>query len=100
MTQAEYDLFLGPEAGPAVLRPTESGPAGRDTFQGTILLLLELRARGWIRLPDGRITRDGDGKAMAGRPCDLTAAGRRALEDDRGLRPRPLGPYMRTVYER
>jgi hypothetical protein len=89
MTQAEYDLLVRLETGPAVLRPTEPGPAGRDAFQGIVLLLLELRVRGWIRLPDGRITRDGDGKAMLAGPCDLTEAGRRALEDDRRLGPRP-----------
>jgi hypothetical protein len=89
MTQAEYDLLLRPQTGPAVLRPTEPGPAGRDAFQGTISLLLELRARGWIRLPDGRISRDRDGMAMLAGPCDLTEAGRRALEDDRRLGPRP-----------
>ena len=88
MTQAEYDLLLRLETGPAVLRPTEWA-AGRDAFQGTILLILELRAKGWIRLPDGRITRDGEGKAMLAGPCDLTEAGRGALKDDRRLGPRP-----------
>jgi hypothetical protein len=89
MTQAEYDLLLRLETCPAVLRPTDPEAAGRDAFQGIIVLLLELRARGWIRLPDGRITRGADGKAMLAGPCDLTAAGRRALEDDRRLGPRP-----------
>ena len=89
MTQAEQDMLLRLETGPAVLHPTEPGPAGRDAFQGIILLLLELRARGWIRLLDERITRDEDGQAILAGPCDLTAAGRRALEDDRRLGPRP-----------
>jgi hypothetical protein len=89
MTQPEYDLLLRLETGPAVLRPTESGSEGREAFQATVLLLLELRARGWVRVPDGRIARDAEGKAILAGPCDLTEAGRRALEDDRRLGPRP-----------
>lgn len=89
MTQAEYDLLLHLATGPAVFHPTEPGPEGREAFQWTVVRLLELRARGWIRLPDGRIARDVDGKAMLVGPCDLTEAGRRALEDDRRIGPRP-----------
>ena len=90
MTQTEYDLLLRLETGPAVLRPTESGPEGREAFQATVLLLLELRAQGWVRIPDGRIARDAEDKAMLAGPCDLTEAGRRALADNRRLGPRPL----------
>jgi hypothetical protein len=88
MTQAEYDLLLRLETGPTVFHPTEPGPEGREPFQWTVVRLLELRARGWIRLLDGRIPRDEDGRAILAGPCDLTAAGRRALEDDRQPGPR------------
>ena len=88
MTQEEYDLLLRLEAGPAVFQPTEPGPEGREAFQWTVVRLLELRARGWIQLQDGRITRDEDGRAILAGPCELTAAGRRALEDDPPLGPR------------
>ena len=54
MTQAEYDLLLRLETSPAVFRPTESGPEGREAFQATVLLLLKLRAQGWVRILDGR----------------------------------------------
>ena len=89
MTQAEQDMLLRLETGPAVFHPTAPGPEGREAFQWTVVRLLELRARGWIRLLDERITRDEDGQAILAGPCDLTAAGRRALEDDRRLGPRP-----------
>jgi hypothetical protein len=89
MTQVEYDLLLLLETGPVVLHPTEPGPEGREAFQWTVVRLLEFRARGWIRLQDGGITRDADGRAILAGPCDLTAAGRLALEDDRRLGPRP-----------
>lgn len=89
MTQEEYDLLLRLEAGPADFHPTEPGPEGREAFQWTVVRLLGLRARGWIRLPDGKIVRDVDGKAMLAGPCDLTEAGRRALEDDPPRGPRP-----------
>jgi hypothetical protein len=89
MTQAEYDLLLRLETGPAIFDPTEPGTDGHEAFQWTVVRLLELRARGWIRLPDGGITRDADGKATLAGPCHLTEAGRRALEDDRRLGPRP-----------
>jgi hypothetical protein len=61
---------------------------GRDAFQPTVDLLLQLRSQGWIRVPDGRISRDGAGQVMLVGPCDLTEAGRRALEQDRHLGPR------------
>ena len=49
-------MLLHLETGPAVFHP-EPGPAGREAFQWTLVRLLELRARGWIRLLDERITR-------------------------------------------
>jgi hypothetical protein len=41
MTQDECDLLLRLETGPAVLRPTEPGPEGREAFQWTVVRLLE-----------------------------------------------------------
>ena len=49
---------------------------------------MSLLSQGWIRLPDGRITRDRGGKVLLVGPCDLTEAGRQALEQDRSLGPR------------
>jgi hypothetical protein len=50
--------------------------------------LRRLRDRGLLRLDEGRIMKNQLGRyLMAGR-CDLTEAGRRALEDDRRLEPR------------
>jgi hypothetical protein len=95
MTQAEYELLVRLETGPSVLRPIESVPEGRERFQSTVLLLLELRAKGWVRVPDGRVARNAEGEAILAGPCDLTEAGRRALEDDRRLGPRPSGSYER-----
>ncbi len=88
MTQSEYELLVRIEGGDSVLRPDDPGPGGRDAFQPTIELLLKLRARGWVRVPDSAIPRDPADKAMQAGPCDLTAAGRRALEDDRRMGPR------------
>jgi hypothetical protein len=51
--------------------------------------LRSLRDRGLIRLPDSRIMRGQDGRILGAGPCDLTAAGREALERDRRLGPRP-----------
>jgi hypothetical protein len=88
MTQPEYELLVRLESGEAVFRPSESGALGRDAFQSTVELLLQLRSQGWVRVPDGRIARDGAGQLMLVGPCDLTEAGRRALELDRQLGPR------------
>ena len=50
--------------------------------------LLDLRGRELIRLPESRIMRSLTGEVLAVGPCDLTDAGRRALEEDRRLGPR------------
>jgi hypothetical protein len=89
MTQAEYELLTQIEQGTTVFRPGELGPGTDRAFTRTFDLLLALRQHGWIRLPDGRITRDVAGRVMLAGPCDLTEAGRLALEQDRSLGPRP-----------
>jgi hypothetical protein len=50
--------------------------------------LVELRERGLLRLEDGRIMKTQQGRYLMAGPCDLTVAGRRALEHDRRLGPR------------
>jgi hypothetical protein len=89
MTQAEYELLTRIEQGTTTFRPGELGPGIDGAFTRTFELLLALRQHGWIRLPDGRITRDVGGRVMLAGPCDLTEAGRQALERDRSLGPRP-----------
>ena len=88
MTQEEYDLLTKIEQGTAVFRQ-DVGP-GLDAAFGRIFdVLMVLRSQGLIRLPDGRVMRDRAGRVMMAGPCDLTEAGRRALEDDRRWGPRP-----------
>ena len=89
MTQAEYDVLAAIEEGASVFRPENVGPGIEATFQRTFEVLLALRSQGWIRMPDGRIARDRAGRIMLAGPCDLTDAGRKALEHDRQLGPRP-----------
>ena len=77
------------EQGTSVFRPDELGPGVEGPFTRMLERLIELRTQGWIRLPEGRITRDRAGRVLLVGPCDLTEAGRRALEQDRSLGPRP-----------
>jgi hypothetical protein len=58
-------------------------------FDALVERLLGLRARGLLRLDDGRIMKSQLGRYLTAGPCDLTEAGRQALECDRGLGPRP-----------
>jgi hypothetical protein len=51
--------------------------------------LISLRERGLLRLDDGRIMMTEQGKYLMAGPCDLTNAGRGALDQDRRLGPRP-----------
>jgi len=88
MTQAEYDVLTAIEEGVSMFRPQDLGPGVDVSFDRTLEVLLALRGQGWIRLPDGRIARDRAGRVMLAGPCDLTEAGRRALEHDRRLGPR------------
>jgi hypothetical protein len=88
MTQGEYELLTKMEQGTSVFRPEELGPGVEGPFSRILELLMSLRSQGWIRLPDGRIMRDHTGRILLAGPCDLTEAGRKALEQDRRLGPR------------
>jgi hypothetical protein len=96
MTQAEYELLTRIEQGTSTFRPAEPGPGIDGAFTRRFELLLALRQQGWIRLPDGRITRDRTGRVMLAGPRDLTDAGREALERDRSLGPRPRTSHVPT----
>jgi hypothetical protein len=76
------------EQGGGTCRPTEPGAGSRAAFAEVVAQLLAIRAQQWIRLPETRIMLDGHGQPMMAGPCDLTEAGRRALEQDRSLGPR------------
>jgi hypothetical protein len=89
MDDEEFRLLARIECGDSVFRPTEQTPEARQSFHTTVARLLELRSSGWIRLPEGRISRGEDGTYMMVGPCDLTAAGIEALKQDRRLGPRP-----------
>ena len=61
---------------------------GGEDFEGLVQQLRSLRDRGMIRLAEGRIMQSEKGRYLGAGPCDLTAAGRKALEEDRRLGPR------------
>ena len=86
--QLDFDLLTRLEAGESVFRPAGQTENARALFAETVERLLKLRARGWVRFPDGRIARNEQGAYLMVGPCDLTEAGRRALADDRRLGPR------------
>jgi hypothetical protein len=88
MTQAQYELLTKIEQGTNVFRP-DPGPGVDHAFTTLLERLIELRVQGWIRLPEGRIMRDRGGRVLLVGPLDLTEAGRRVLEQDRRLGPRP-----------
>ena len=66
-------------------RPADA--AGGD-FEALVAHLRQLRERGLLRLEEGRIMRSQRGGYLMAGPCDLTEAGRQALERDRRLGPR------------
>lgn len=67
--------------------PSSPMQAG-DTIELLMGRLITLRDRGLIALADSRIQRSQDGRILGAGPCNLTPAGRQALEQDRRLRPR------------
>ena len=79
MDAVEYELLSRLAAGGAVFRPGGPGLPGRAGFHYTVGRLLQLRARGLIRFADEWAD---DYNAVG--PCLLTAAGRRALQQQRG----------------
>ena len=62
--------------------------AANGDFSALVGHLVELRDRGLLRLEDGRIMKSQLGGYLMAGPCDLTDAGREALERDRRLGPR------------
>ena len=88
MDQIDFDLLSRLEAGESVFRPIGQAENARELFAHAVERLLKLRACGCVRFPDGRIARNQQGAYLMVGPCDLSEAGRRALEDDRRLGPR------------
>jgi hypothetical protein len=64
-----------------------------DAADGLFDLLVDnlrsLRDRGLLRVDEGRIMKSQRGGYLMAGPCDLTEAGRDALDQDRRLGPRP-----------
>jgi len=89
MDDEDYRLLTRIERGESVFRPAGPSAEERGAFQQLVARLLELRERGWIRLPDGRVSQAGDGTYMVAGACDLTPEGAAALKRDRRLGPRP-----------
>ncbi|MGN6392962.1 MAG: hypothetical protein ACTHM9_12030 [Gemmatimonadales bacterium] len=77
LSQAEYGYTF---------RPSD---AAEGVFDVLIDHLRQLRDRGLLRLEEGRIMKSQRGRYLMAGPCDLTEAGRQALEQDRRLGPRP-----------
>jgi hypothetical protein len=67
-------------------RPSD---AAEGVFDVLVDHLRQLRDRGLLRLDEGRIMKSQLGRFLMAGPCDLTEAGRQALEEDRRLGPRP-----------
>jgi hypothetical protein len=67
-------------------RPSD---AAEGVFDVLVDHLRQLRDRGLLRLDEGRIMKSQRGGYLMAGPCDLTDAGRQALERDRRLGPRP-----------
>jgi hypothetical protein len=87
LSDADVLLLTRIEAGEHTFRPG-SAPRPGESFDALIDLLRSLRDRGLIRLAEGRIMQRVDGRYLGAGPCDLTEAGRKALEEDRRLGPR------------
>ena len=85
LSDADVRLLVLAERG-HTFRPED---AAEGLFDVLIDNLISLRDRGLLRLDDGRIMMSGRGRYLMAGPCDLTAAGRGALEQDRRLGPRP-----------
>ncbi|MBA3497327.1 MAG: hypothetical protein H0T86_09490 [Gemmatimonadales bacterium] len=62
--------------------------AEEDGFERLVDRLRGLRDRGLLRLDEGRFMKAKDGRHLMAGPCDLTDAGRHALDRDRRLGPR------------
>ncbi len=87
LSDADVALLGRIEAGEHTFRPGAGSNEGED-FEQLVQELRSLRDRELIRFSDRRIMRGQRGPMLGAGPCDLTPAGRQALEQDRGLRPR------------
>jgi hypothetical protein len=85
LSDADVRLLVRAERG-HTFRPAD---AAEGVFDVLVDNLRSLRDRGLLRLDEGRIMRTQNGGYMRAGPCDLTEAGRGALEQDRRLGPRP-----------
>jgi len=84
LSNADVRLLTLAEDG-YTFRPSD---AAEGVFDVLVDHLRQLRDRGLLRLEEGRIMKsERRGYLLAG-PCDLTEAGRQALEHDRRLGPR------------
>jgi hypothetical protein len=88
LSDADMRLLSRLEGGEHTFRPGPGSSEGED-FDLLIQQLRSLRERGLIRLPDSRIMRTQRGPLLEAGPCELTQAGRQALEQDRGSEPGP-----------
>ncbi len=86
LSDADMRLLSRLEGGEHTFRPGPGSSEGED-FDLLIQQLRSLRERGLIRLPDSRIMRTQRGPLLEAGPCELTHAGRQALEQDRGSEP-------------
>jgi hypothetical protein len=96
VNDVEYELLAWLEGGHTIFRPVEGTASAKLEFQDTVARLLELRERGLVQFADGRIGRTEAGEYLMVGPCDLTPAGRSALERDRRLGPRPPSSSRRV----
>jgi hypothetical protein len=87
LTDPEFRLLSRIEAGETVFRGSSVMRAD-ETIEILVDLLISLRERALIALADSRIMRNQAGQVLGAGPCNLTSAGRQALEWDRGLGPR------------
>jgi len=84
LSNADLRLLTLAEDG-YTFRPSD---AAEGVFDVLIDHLRQLRDRGLLRLEEGRIMKSQRGGYLMAGPCDLTEAGREALEQDRRLGPR------------
>jgi hypothetical protein len=89
LDQEDFELLSRLEAGESVFRPTGDTPEDQVAFHRLVARLLQLRDRGLVRLPTGRVGTNREGRVIVVGPCDLTEAGSRTLARDRELGPRP-----------
>jgi hypothetical protein len=85
LSDADVRLLALAEHG-YTFRPSD---AAEGVFDVLVEHLRQLRDRGLLRLDEGRIMKSQLGRYHMAGPCDLTEAGRQALEQDRRLGPRP-----------